>query len=155
MITGDIHQPEAAGLPQAIADALTQALAARPEHKETGQYPLQGDTLFMNVMQFATQLPQEKRAELHRDYLDIQVLLEGEEQIRYGLRGSARECDAWNEAGDYQLCDAIDGEQTLTLRPGMFAVFMPGEPHKPGCHVSEEHTIRKVVIKLHRNAAEV
>ncbi|KNC93919.1 N-acetylneuraminate anomerase [Trabulsiella odontotermitis] len=155
MIVGDIHQPQAAGLPQAIADALTQALAAKPEHKEAGQYLLQGDTLYMNVMQFATQLPQEKRAELHRDYLDIQVLLEGEERIHYGLNGSARECDVWNEEGDYQLCDAIEGEQTLTLKPGMFAVFMPGEPHKPGCHEREEHIIRKVVIKLHRSATDI
>jgi YhcH/YjgK/YiaL family protein len=33
---------------------------------------------------------------------------------------------------DYQLCAAIDGEQVVTLTPGMFAIFMPGEPHKPG-----------------------
>ncbi|TNA16341.1 YhcH/YjgK/YiaL family protein, partial [Klebsiella pneumoniae] len=31
---------------------------------------------------------------------------------------------------------------------GMFAVFMPGEPHKPGFVVGEPGEIKKVVVKV-------
>jgi YhcH/YjgK/YiaL family protein len=30
----------------------------------------------------------------------------------------------------------------------MFAVFMPDEPHKPGCTVTQAAEIKKVVIKV-------
>jgi YhcH/YjgK/YiaL family protein len=35
----------------------------------------------MNVMQFMTELPADKKAELHTKFIDIQILLAGEEQI--------------------------------------------------------------------------
>ena len=38
----------------------------------------------MNVMQFATQEPKQKKAELHAQYIDIQLLLAGEERIFWG-----------------------------------------------------------------------
>ncbi|MCV4802683.1 YhcH/YjgK/YiaL family protein, partial [Escherichia coli] len=47
-----------------------------------------------------------------------------------------------------QLCSAIENEQAIILKPGMFAVFMPGEPHKPGCVVGEPDEIKKVVVKV-------
>lgn len=43
---------------------------------------------------------------------------------------------------------AIENEQAIILKPGMFAVFMPGEPHKPGCVVGEPGEIKKVVVKV-------
>ena len=151
MIVGDIKQLHAAGLPAAFCQAIDQALSAGIANLEAGSYPLQGERVFVNVMAFATQRAEEKRAELHRSYIDIQILLEGEEQIYYGLGGSARECDAWHEEEDYQLCQRIENEQSLTLTPGMFAVFMPGEPHKPGCTLTRPGTIKKAVIKVHRS----
>lgn len=154
MIAGDILNPDLAQLPAALSHALRVALAQEPQHKAAGNYPLQGERLFMNVMQFSTQPPVEKKAELHYEYVDIQVLLKGSEKIYYGEAGSARECDDLHEKEDYQLCSRIENQQVLTLRPGMFAVFMPQEPHKPGCLVDQSEEIKKVVIKLHRSVLE-
>ncbi|MFP8215703.1 YhcH/YjgK/YiaL family protein, partial [Klebsiella quasipneumoniae] len=55
----------------------------------------------------------------------------------------------------YQLCNAIDGEQSVILTPGMFAIFIPGEPHKPGCVITEPAEIKKVVIKVSANLLSV
>ncbi|WP_072569553.1 N-acetylneuraminate anomerase [Enterobacter sp. SA187] len=148
MIYGDIHQPEAAGLPAGLLDALRQALALAPEQLSPGRHELAGAACFMNVMHYSTQLPDTKKAELHRQYVDVQVVLTGEEQIFYGAAGSARECEEWHDADDYQLCQHIDNQQRLTLRAGMFAVFMPGEPHKPGCTMGRESEVKKAVIKV-------
>ncbi len=41
-----------------------------------------------------------------------------------------------------------ENEQAIILKPGMFAVFMPREPHKPGCVVGEPGEIKKVVVKV-------
>lgn len=148
MITGNIQHLQAAGLSPSLIAAIDRALSLAPAKLEPGRYELQGDRLFMNVMQFVTQRPEEKQAELHRRYIDIQILLAGEEQIYYGANGSARECGDWHESDDYQLCRTMTEEQCLTLTAGEFVIFMPGEPHKPGCSLTAPLEIKKVVIKL-------
>lgn len=148
MVTGDIQAMGSAGLHPALAEALALALTARPQEKAPGRYELRGDDVFMNVMAFATQPAESKKAELHAQYVDIQLLLSGEERILFAIAGAARQCEAWHVEEDYQLCSAMENQQSVTLRPGAFAVFMPGEPHKPGCVVDEAGEIKKVVIKV-------
>ncbi|AOV96790.1 hypothetical protein A9798_07345 [Edwardsiella hoshinae] len=148
MMLGDVQGLNEAGLHPQLHAALCRALAASPAEKAPGRYALDGDDIFMNVMQLTTQSPQAKAAELHADYIDIQLLLRGEERILYGCAGTARACEAWHEAEDYQLCQQIANQQCVTLQPGMFAIFMPGEPHKPGCWLGEAQDISKVVIKV-------
>ncbi len=148
MITDELRSLPSAGLHPVLQEALTLAVAARPQEKAPGRYELQGENIFMNVMQFATQSPEQKKAELHQQYIDIQVLLSGEERILFGMTDSARQCEERHAEDDYQLCNHIADEQALTLKPGRFAIFMPGEPHKPGCAVEEPGEIKKVVIKV-------
>ena len=148
MILGSLSSLSSSGLPSEWFNALTQAVTARPQEKAPGHYALQGDDIFMNVMQFATQWPEQKKAELHEQYIDIQLLLAGEERILFGIAGSARECEEMHHAEDYQLCRHIEEEQSVILKPGMFVVFMPGEPHKPGCAVGTTVEIKKVVVKV-------
>lgn len=148
MILGEVRSLPSAGLHPVLLEALTLALTTRPQEKTAGHYELRGDDIFMNVMTFATQLPMEKKAELHEQYIDIQLLLTGAERIYFGVAGSARQCEAFHSEEDYQLCSQIADEQSVILQPGMFAVFMPGEPHKPGCAIREPSEIKKVVVKV-------
>ncbi|WP_407578926.1 N-acetylneuraminate anomerase [Citrobacter koseri] len=154
MLMGEIQSLPSAGLHPVLLDALTLALAARPQEKTPGRYELQGDDVFMNVMQFATQSPQEKKAELHVQYVDIQLLLTGEERILFGVVGSACECEELHGEEDYQLCRRIHEQQSITLTSGMFSVFMPGEPHKPGCMAGEPGEIKKAVVKVRASLLE-
>lgn len=148
MIAGEVESLSRAGMHPLLVNALLLAQKAWPQDKTPGRYELQGDDVFMSVMQFATQAPELKKAELHVQYFDIQLLLAGEERVFYGIVGSARECEVRHIEEDYQLCSRIEEEKSISLKPGMFVVFMPGEPHKPGCAVSDATEIKKVVIKV-------
>ncbi|EHG7890207.1 MULTISPECIES: N-acetylneuraminate anomerase [Citrobacter] len=148
MMSDELRSLPSAGLHPVLQQALTLAVAANPQEKTPGRYELQGDNIFMNVMQFATQSPEQKKAELHREYIDIQVLLSGEERILFGMTDSARQCEEMHVEDDYQLCSQIADEQAMVLKPGRFVIFMPGEPHKPGCVVKAPMDIKKVVIKV-------
>ncbi|MBK4713861.1 MULTISPECIES: N-acetylneuraminate anomerase [Tenebrionibacter/Tenebrionicola group] len=149
MVTGDIQTLARAGLHPVLVEALTLALSCRPENKPPGRFELRGDDIFMNIMVFATQPAESKKAEVHAQYIDIQLLLSGEERILFGIAASARQCEKSRPEEDYQLCSAIENEQVLTLTPGMFAVFTPGEPHKPGCIAVSPQIIKKAVVKVH------
>ncbi|VTN47232.1 uncharacterized protein, YhcH/YjgK/YiaL family [Raoultella ornithinolytica] len=148
MILGHLQQPSHAGLPAVLVRAIALAQAHDLHTIAPGSYELQGDNVLMNVMAFHTGVPEEKKAELHSQFIDIQILLAGEERIFYGVAGSACECEEAHPDEDYQLCRRIRREQVLTLHPDMFAVFMPDEPHKPGCQVGGSAGIKKVVIKV-------
>ncbi|SUG53636.1 Putative sugar isomerase involved in processing of exogenous sialic acid [Salmonella enterica subsp. diarizonae] len=93
MMMGEVRSLPSCGLHPRLLDALTLALAARPQEKAPGHYELQGDNIFMNVMQLTTQMPAEKKAELHEQYIDIQLLLTGAERIAFGMSGAARQCE--------------------------------------------------------------
>ncbi|MDN8551764.1 N-acetylneuraminate anomerase [Citrobacter werkmanii] len=148
MISDALNSLPSAGLHPVLQQAITLAIAANPQEKTPGRYTLQGENIFMNVMQFTTQSPEHKKAELHQQYIDIQMLLSGEERILFGMTDSARQCEEMHIEDDYQLCSQIADEQAMVLKPGKFVIFMPGEPHKPGCAVEEPGEIKKVVIKV-------
>lgn len=148
MISDALNSLPSAGLHPVLQQALTLAIAANPQKKTPGRYTLQGENIFMNVMQFTTQSPEHKKAELHQQYIDIQMLLSGEERILFGMTDSARHCEEMHIEDDYQLCSQIADEQAMVLKPGKFVIFMPGEPHKPGCVVQAPMDIKKVVIKV-------
>ena len=148
MMSDELRSLPSAGLHPVLQQALTLAIAANPQEKTPGRYTLQGENIFMNVMQFTTQSPEQKKAELHQQYIDIQMLLSGEERILFGMTDSARHCEEMHVEDDYQLCSQIADEQAMVLKPGKFVIFMPGEPHKPGCVVQAPMDIKKVVIKV-------
>ncbi|QLB42746.1 MULTISPECIES: N-acetylneuraminate anomerase [Mannheimia] len=103
----------------------------------------------MNVMSFETSPAEGKKAEMHRKFVDIQLLIEGEEMIEYGLsQPNLSKYDEYRDEDDYQLTDEIDDKNEVILKPNMFAIFLPYEPHKPGNTVNENKTLKKLVVKV-------
>ncbi|MFQ7388742.1 MAG: YhcH/YjgK/YiaL family protein [Escherichia sp.] len=147
MMMGEVQSLPSAGLHPALQGALTLALAARPQEKAPGRYELQGDNIFMNVMTFNTQSPVEKKAELHEQYIDIQLLLNGEERILFGTAGTARQCEEFHHEDDYQLCSAIEKTSHHPETGNVRRVYAENRINR--CVVGEPGEIKKVVkVKL-------
>jgi YhcH/YjgK/YiaL family protein len=150
MIYGSLYNPRfKRGLSPALANILTsvrqQELASLP----LGRHEIDGDRVFMNVIELVTEPAESKRAELHQEYLDIQILISGEERIDFGLPGSWDSDDPYDAEQDLQMSDIKRSPQTLNLTAGMYVIFFPLEPHKPGCQVRGPKNIKKVVVKVH------
>ncbi|HDL5553144.1 TPA: YhcH/YjgK/YiaL family protein, partial [Mannheimia haemolytica] len=56
--------------------------------------------------------------------------------------------DEYRDEDDYQLTAEIDDKNNLILKPNMFAIFLPYEPHKPGNSVNGNKTLKKLVVKV-------
>lgn len=107
------------------------------------------DGIRMNVMAFETSPAEGKKAEIHRKFIDIQLLIEGEEMIEYGIKEpDLTKYDEYQAEDDYQLTPAIDDKNEVILQPNMFAVFLPYEPHKPGNSVNGNKPLKKLVVKV-------
>lgn len=104
----------------------------------------------MNVMEFETSPAEEKKAEMHRKFIDIQLVISGEEMIEYGLsEPDLALYDEYRDEDDYQLTAKIEHKNELILQPNMFAIFLPYEPHKPGNAVGGQNKLlKKLVVKV-------
>ncbi|EGR7965962.1 DUF386 domain-containing protein [Vibrio vulnificus] len=117
-----------------------------------GRYEIEGDNVFANVMNYVTESEPDKRAEVHQKYLDIQVVLSGQELILYGESYTdINSSESYDEENDFDLFNQIKEEQKLILSEGYAVIFFPGELHKPGCSIDGPNEVRKLVIKVKKD----
>ncbi|OBX89940.1 YhcH/YjgK/YiaL family protein [Haemophilus haemolyticus] len=150
MIISSLTSPNfKVGLPKVIAEVCDYLNTLDLNALENGRHDI-NDQIYMNVMEPETAEPSSKKAELHHEYLDVQVLIRGTENIEVGANyPDLSKYESYNEADDYQLCAGIDDKFTITMKPKMFAVFYPYEPHKPCCVVNgKTEKIKKLVVKV-------
>ncbi len=150
MIISSLTSPNfKVGLPKVIAEVCDYLNTLDLNALENGRHDI-NDQIYMNVMEPETAEPSSKKAELHHEYLDVQVLIRGTENIEVGANyPDLSKYESYNEADDYQLCADIDDKFTVTMKPKMFAVFYPYEPHKPCCIVNgKTEKIKKLVVKV-------
>lgn len=83
---------------------------------------------------------------MHEQYIDIQLLLNGEERILFGMAGTARQCEEFHHEDDYQLCSTIDNEQAIILKLNVRRVYAVNRINQMRCRRARE--IKKVVVKV-------
>lgn len=111
-----------------------------------GRTELDGTALFALAQEYDTKPIQEGKLEAHKKYIDIQMILEGEEFMGYAPLGNqpvAKPFDAEKDIGFY------DGEAWFTrFRKGMFAIFFPQDAHLPGRYTDKPSKVKKIVLKI-------
>ncbi len=115
-----------------------------------GIHPIVGDDLFAIVESLAGRSRTDAQLECHRRYIDIQLVLEGTDEM--GWKALA---DCHNPVSDYSAEKDIqffhDTPATwIATPPGAFCIFFPEDAHAP--LVSTGH-IRKVIFKIAVNVA--
>lgn len=114
-------------------------------HADLGRIELKGDELFINNVNPEC-LPADKQVlELHRDYVDVHILLEGAERIGWkAIEDLAAEKKPYEEGGDCALYSDVP-TTFVDLLPGQFAIVYPEDPHAP---IIGTGKIRKLIGKV-------
>jgi YhcH/YjgK/YiaL family protein len=114
----------------------------------SGRYEL-GEGAYANVAGYDTSPAVSAAFEAHRRYIDIQALIDGEEVIQIAPLADVTEIEAYDEEKDIAFYAEPGDESTLLMRPGVFAVFYPGDAHRPGVMTSHTpRTVKKIVVKI-------
>ena len=111
-----------------------------------GKTVIDGENLFVNVMECET-LPAEGRYfETHSRYLDLQTDIEGTEICEVTV-GPVREHKPYDEEAD---CALYEGETTAAVVLGetRFALFLTEEPHRPTVRAAGCDRVKKAVFKI-------
>ena len=112
-----------------------------------GRYEIAGDDCYAMVQEPMLKPVSEGRYELHKDYFDIQLPIDGEEV--YGLVETP---DSVLDAAEWKGKDILFFDapmKIVTVRPGEFAILVPLKgAHAPCLTDCEPHKLKKLVIKV-------
>ena len=127
-------------------------LLAQGDSLPDGGYPLAGGPENGGVMAFVSSYEakeeSEARYEGHDRMADIQTILSGDEYMDvFFLRGGEKE-SLHDEQRDLIFYDeAPEAFTRVHLKPGVFALVLPGEAHRP-CVKCASEKVRKLVVKV-------
>lgn len=114
-------------------------------HTRLGRIDLDGDNLYIMNSE-ADAVPQEKQLlELHHQYIDVHILLEGRERIGWKAADNlTQEVKTYSSDGDCALYGDIPS-MWIDLLPGQFVIVYPEDAHAP---CIGEGKIRKLIAKI-------
>lgn len=114
-------------------------------HTECGRIELAGDDLFINNVNPTCVSESDQVLEVHRDYIDVHILLEGKERIGWKAIEDVTDLkQAYQKEGDCALYSDTP-TSFVDLLPGQFLIVFPEDPHAP---VIGEGKIRKLIGKV-------
>lgn len=111
-----------------------------------GKLRLDGDDLFINIIDLNSRPKKEVPMEAHRDYIDIQVPLTTTETMGYKAQEDCQEMlQEYDEGKDLELYND-ESVAEFQVPVGYFAVFFPSDGHRPGL-IPEGTKLRKLIVK--------
>ena len=109
-----------------------------------GRTEVDGDNVFINVMDAELHDDADSHPEYHHLYADLQIDLAGGEGWGYETQPGVERGEFTGDIGFRDSPDAVRG----SLGEGRFVIFFPGELHKPGVARLGCSKVRKAVIKI-------
>jgi YhcH/YjgK/YiaL family protein len=114
---------------------------------EKGKYEIDGDTIFAIVNEYDSVDPATQQMEAHKEHIDVQYIVKGEERIGHDFLQAQQPSKAYDPEKDFMLF-AENPVFFSTLKAGMFGIFFPTDLHMPNIQVTTPAFVKKVVIKI-------
>ena len=113
---------------------------------EKGTYTIDGDDVFVNIVEYRTCEKEDRFWEAHKKYIDVHLMLDGCERIDINFIENLEQ-KIYEEEGDFL---PLDGKNNgyMELRKGDFLVCYPEDAHMTGIKVLEKENIKKAIFKV-------
>ena len=112
-----------------------------------GRYDI-AEGVFANVQSLKTKNKTAKKWEAHKDYIDIQYVIKGQECMGYGILEDFKKVVVpYDKEKDIEF---LDGEKFnyINVNENDFVIFYPNDAHAPMLSVKEDVEIKKVIVKI-------
>lgn len=113
-----------------------------------GKTEIDNDNVFLTVMEVNPKDEQELQFEYHKQYMDIQMDIEGIEAFYVGS-GEMEIEESFHEDTDFGICTVKESTRCI-LGSGKFILCMPEEAHMPSVYFEEDY-VKKAVIKVKKD----
>lgn len=129
-----------------LAKAFDIAQAVLRNTPEDGRYDVDDDVYYM-IQSYKAKSPFDAKFEAHREYIDIQMVISGEEIIRFDRASKLSLCKEYTP--DCELYSMNKDYDSVRLVAGELAIIFTGEPHAPGIKADgAPEDVRKLVVKI-------
>ena len=110
-----------------------------------GRYEIT-DKIYANLQSYITK--DNAPYEAHRDYIDIQYMVKGEELSGRVDYSDCKTTEKYNKEKDIEILQCIGEKEYFKIKEGEFFVFFPHDAHKPALKVKENKQVKKVIVKV-------
>ena len=114
--------------------------------RDNQRVELKGDLVYCTRFTYETIPQEESFFEAHRRYLDIHIMVEGEERVDVNRPEDLKLTDA--QAGNDFYAYQGESWHSTVLKPGEFLVVFPGDAHRIKVQVDGPKTVSKAVFKV-------
>jgi biofilm protein TabA len=109
---------------------------------------------FVLAQAYLTKPRAEGRWETHRAYIDVQVIVAGEESMEVADRAKLTLAEDLTPGRDVIFYQPFDRGSVLRFGPGDLAIYHPTDGHNGGLAVAAPVLVRKIVVKVPAVSAE-
>ena len=109
-----------------------------------GRYEI-SDNIYANLQSYLTK--DNAPYEAHRDYIDIQYMVSGEELSGVTDYSNCSVKEPYNKEKDIEFLKCNITEDFYKISEGEFFVFFPHDAHKPALKIKENKNVKKVIVK--------
>lgn len=147
MIFGNIKQLEEYPF---LEERVKECFSYAKEHDllsfEKGSHEIDGDDLFVNIVEYETTEAKNRFWEAHKLYLDIHLMLSGAEQIDLNFIQNM-------ELGEFVPKDdflPMEGKKqaSVVLTEGDFLICYPSDGHRTAVAADGSEKIKKAIFKV-------
>ncbi|HSW44887.1 MAG TPA: YhcH/YjgK/YiaL family protein [Phycisphaerae bacterium] len=119
--------------------------SAKLSSLDAGRHPVDGDRVFVVIVRDPGRGRSGAKLEIHRKYIDIQLVIAGQEEIGWKPAAACTQpdgqFDTTKDLGFFRDQSAL----WLPMPPATFAVFFPEDAHAP---LGGEGTLHKAIAKV-------
>ena len=114
-----------------------------------GKYELEGKELYASVQEYNSKIPPEGKFEGHRNYIDIQYIVSGIEEIEVVNIAKSQRKTEYNDVKDVEFYEDNEKAGKGVIESGEYGIFMPWDIHKPGMAFGGVSVpVKKIVVKV-------
>ncbi|CAM3155193.1 YhcH/YjgK/YiaL family protein [Streptobacillus ratti] len=148
MIYGEIKDIKRyKGLSKNLDKAIDFIFDGKYIKSDFGGNIIEGDKIYFNRPEKPMTKAKDDLVEYHKRYIDIHVVIEGEEIIGYASFDDCVETKEFDEENDYAFMKG-NMKTEFYLDNKKFLIIFPNEPHMGLLKVDEEKEIKKVIFKV-------
>jgi YhcH/YjgK/YiaL family protein len=115
-------------------------------------YEGQGFKVFKQI--YMTNAENEGNSEAHRKYIDIQIIVQGKEKVRYLNKNKVAESYEYQDDNDVYFNKVDCESDCFVLNSGEFVLFTTEDVHMPSLDYKGKEEITKVVVKIENDLIE-
>ncbi len=131
-----------------VSEKVSDFLKSLTPDSAVGHYLIDENT-YANIDVYETKDISLCKFEAHKKYIDIQMLLQGEEKLDYTFVDGLSISEEYDKQRDVMFFAAPKSFDIVSLQPFKFVLLYPYEAHRPQMNIKNTSAkVKKVVVKI-------